>query len=109
MSKEKYLIFANSTTDTMMFPVSNIAMLENTDADTMQIHFQPGTDNTAGSVIFEITADKGVEFMKLLTEAIRSSRSPYIVVADDINSEYFSGSFGGTTVAATACTTIALL
>jgi len=109
MSKEKYLIFANSNTDTIMFPASKIAMLENTDADTMQIHFHPGTDNTAGSVIFEITTGKGVDFMKLLTEAIKSTRSSYIVVADDLNSEYFSGSFGGSTVAATACTTIALL
>tara|TARA_A100001515_G_C4578990_1_gene212369 strand:+ start:1162 stop:1491 length:330 start_codon:yes stop_codon:yes gene_type:complete len=109
MAQEKYLIFANSTSDTMMFPASRIAFLENTDADTMQIHFHPGTDNTAGSVIFEVTSGKGVEFGKLLFEAIRSSRSSYIVVADDIASEYFSGSYGGTTVAATACTTIALL
>jgi len=109
MAQEKYLIFADSTSDSIMFPASKIAFLENTDADTMQIHFHPGTDNTAGSVIFEITADKGVEFSKLLFEAIRSSRSPHIVVADDVNSEYFSASFAGTTVAATACTTIALL
>ena len=109
MAQEKYLIFANSTSDTMMFPASKIAFLENTDADTMQIHFHPGTDNTAGSVIFEITSGYGVDFAKILFRNIRNGRESFIVVADDVNSNYLKGTVSGTTVEATACTTIALL
>ena len=109
MAQEKYLIFANSTSDTMMFPASKIAFLENTDADTMKIHFHPGTDNTAGSVIFEITSGYGVDFAKILFRNIRNSRESFIVVADDVNSNYLKGNVGTTTVEATACTTIALL
>tara|TARA_Y100000310_G_scaffold299436_1_gene334283 strand:+ start:3908 stop:4210 length:303 start_codon:yes stop_codon:yes gene_type:complete len=100
----------------MCFPSDKIAFIENTDADTMQIHFHPGTDNTAGSVIFEITSGYGKAFCRILFDAINTGHDPMIVVADDIRSEYLTGTTGaadgasaGTTVAATACTTIALL
>ena len=62
MAQEKYSIFANSTSDTMMFPASKIAFLENTDADTMQIHFdmEVGQHTSAtSSADSSTTTDKG--------------------------------------------------
>ena len=105
----QFLYFANSTSDTLTIPVQGIVAIDSTDADTMQIYYKDITDVAGGSVIFEITSGYAADIIKLLGKAIATSRSAVIVVADDVNSDYLSGTgVGGVAVAVTACTTIAL-
>ena len=108
---EKFLYFANSGgTDAIAIPVSGIVAIDIVDADTVQFYYKSadGTDSNGGSVLVDITSGFNKQFVSGLLKAINSSREKLIVVADDVNNEYFSTQKDGTTVAATACGTIAL-
>ena len=105
---EKFLYFAQTATDALAIPVSGIVAIDIVDADTVQFYYKEITDAAGGSVLVDITSGYNKQFISGLLKAIKSSREEMIVVADDVNSEYFSTKLDGTTVAATNCGTIAL-
>tara|TARA_R100001594_G_scaffold45372_1_gene78213 strand:+ start:28535 stop:28864 length:330 start_codon:yes stop_codon:yes gene_type:complete len=105
----KYLYFENSTADAILVNVDHLATIDIVDADTIQFYFRSNDAvDFSGSVLVDITSGYCQQFLKALTEHIHSSREPFIVVADDTSSKYFTTASSGTTVAATSCGTIAL-
>jgi len=105
----KFLYFENDTTDAICVNVDHLATIDVVDADTVQFYFRSNdATDFSGSVLVDITSGYCQQFLKAVTKEIASSRKSFIVIADDSNSKYFTTASAGTTVAATACGTIAL-
>jgi hypothetical protein len=105
----KFLYFANATDDALLIPASGVSAIDVTGAAQIQIYYKDITDAAGGSVIVNITSGKCKEFLKALGKAIVNTRRVVIVVADDVEGEYFTTQdSSGTAVAATTCGTIAL-
>jgi hypothetical protein len=91
---EKYLYFANSTSDAMALPVSLLRKMEisniNAGGDTLDLEFQDLRDNIGSFIapILTITHDKGREVKEAISDAIRKGKDPLIVVADELNNEF---------------------
>ena len=106
----KFLYFANTTSDAIMVNVNHLSMIDVVDADTVQFYFRSNdATDFSGSVQVDITSGKCKEFLKAIGKAIVNTRRVVITVADDAGSEFFGTTDAdGNTVAATACGTIAL-
>ena len=106
----KFLYFAQSTTDAIMVNVNHLSMIDVVDADTVQFYFRSSDAvDFSGSVLVDITSGKCKEFLNALGKAMVNTRRVVITVADDAGSEYFGTTdSSGTAVAATACTAITL-
>ena len=91
---EKYLYFANSTSDAMALPVSLLRKMEisniNAGGDTLDLEFQDLRDNIGSFIapLLTITHDKGREVKEAISDAIRKGKDPLIVVADELNNEF---------------------
>jgi hypothetical protein len=105
----KFLYFENSTSDVICVNVDHLAFIDGVDANTVQFFFRSNDAvDFSGSVLVDITSGYAQAFIKAVIREIANSRKSFIVIADDTNSKYLTTASGGTTVAATACGTIAL-
>ena len=106
----KFLYFAQSTTDAIMVNVNHLSMIDVVDADTVQFYFRSNDAvDFSGSVLVDITSGKCKEFLKAIGKPIVNTRRTVLVIADDAGGEYFATTdASGTAVAATNCGTIAL-
>ena len=105
----KFLYFQNSTSDNITVNVDHISMMDATGADEMKIYFRSNDAvDFSGAANISITSGYAKQFIRALTKEIAFGRTPFIVVADDTNSDFFTSTADGTTVAATACGTIVL-
>ena len=92
---DRYLYFANGSNegDVLCVPVSQIEGMDvTTDNTSVKIYGNDlgGVDSNDLLVVVNCTAGKTKEVMKAITEACNFSVDPFIVVADDINSEFLS-------------------
>ena len=89
---DRYLYFAEGTdeSDVLCLPVNQVLGLDIDAADTIEVYFNDlgGADTNDGIVVLNITSGKTKEVAKAIVEAMNSSVDPFIVVADDVNSEY---------------------
>lgn len=91
---EKYLYFAKSTSDAMALPVSLLRKMEisniNAGGDTLDLEFQDLRDNIGSFIapLLTVTHDKGREVKEAISDAIRKSKVPLIVIADELNNEF---------------------
>ena len=89
---EKFLFFANSTSDAICVPARKLVEMEvDGDGASLDLRFNaqvtPGSSFAGGNNEVEadvtITDNKGKEVMKGLAAEIRQGKQPFIVVADD--------------------------
>lgn len=90
---EKYLYFAKGTNDAMALPVSLLRKMEIASvgaSDDLHLEFQDLRDNIGSFIapILTVTHDKGREVKEAISNAIRKSKSPLIVVADELNNQF---------------------
>ena len=87
----KFLYFANSLTDAACIPVSLLrAMKADSDAEGVTFEFKDVQDGIGTEVSIKITTNtnKNKEVMEAITDQIRTSKSPFIVIGDEINNEF---------------------
>ena len=98
---DRYCFFANSTSDAILLPVNNLLGIDATSATNLSITFREiGGAADEASVQLTITTGKAKEVMNAIVDEISFSKNPFVVIADDINSEYVHADL-------TACGTIA--
>jgi hypothetical protein len=90
----RYLFFNEGTTeaDILCLPVSQVEGIEIAANNAINIYFNDlgGADTNDGLAVVNVTAGKTKEAMNDIVDAINNSTDPFIVVADDVNSEYLS-------------------
>ena len=87
----KYLYFANSLSDAACMPTDLLrAMKADSEADGITFEFKDVQDGIGTEVAVKITTNqnKNKEVMDAITDAIRTSKRPFIVIADEINNEF---------------------
>jgi hypothetical protein len=87
----KYLYFANSLSDAACMPTDLLrAMKADSDADGITLEFKDVKDGIGNEVTVKITTtqNKNKKVMDAITDAIRTSKRPFIVIADEINNEF---------------------
>ena len=91
---DRYLYFANGSNegDVLCIPVFQIEGMEIGANNAVNIYGNDlgGVDSNDLLVVINCTAGKTKQVMKAITEACNFSADPFIVVADDINSEFLS-------------------
>lgn len=95
---EKFLYFQNSTTDSVCIPVRKLVEMEMDGSGTaLDLRFAIGDSagDTEYEVLLTVSDNTGTEVMKGISEAIRLGKDPFIVVADDTDSEYIHSSITG--------------
>jgi hypothetical protein len=98
---DRYCFFANSTSDAILLPVKNILGIDATSATNLSITFNEiGGATDEASVQLTITSGKAKEVMNAIVDEISFSKNPFVVIADDVNSEFIHADI-------TACSTIA--
>ena len=89
---DRYLYFANGSDegDVLCLPVSQLEGIEIAANNAVRIFGNDlgGADTNDLLVIVNCTAGKTKEVMQAIVEACNFSVDPFIVVADDINSEF---------------------
>lgn len=95
---EKFMFFANSTSDAICVPARRLVEMEvDGDGESLDLRFDARVGSTStpfANVRNEVEADlvitdnKGKEVMKSLANEIRRGNEPFIVVADDNVSKY---------------------
>ena len=94
LTMDRYLYFANGSNegDVLCIPVFQIEGMEIGANNAVNIYGNDlgGVDSNDLLVVINCTAGKTKEVMKAITEACNFSADPFIVVADDINSEFLS-------------------
>lgn len=91
---EKYLYFDAGTVSPTLFPASALTGIHPTATNRLALYFRfnrafpQGRDNS----MYELTIDAGTAFpvISAIYEAIATSESPTIVIADDSQTEYIS-------------------
>ena len=90
----KFLYFADSDSngqDTACMPVSLLrAMKIDTNSDGVTFEFKDTGDGLGAEVSLKVETkrDKAAQVAEAVSEAIRKSQNPFIVVADDLRGEY---------------------
>lgn len=88
---EKFLYFQNSTTDSTCIPARKLVEMEmDGNGTALDLRFSIGSSATTTEYEVNLTIDDntGTEVMRAISEEIRLGKDPFIVVADDTNSEY---------------------
>tara|TARA_R100001510_G_C7656842_1_gene217405 strand:- start:6455 stop:6796 length:342 start_codon:yes stop_codon:yes gene_type:complete len=90
---EKFMFFANSTSDAICVPARKLVEMEiDGDGESLDLRFDARIGSTStpfANVRNEVEADlvitdnKGKEVIKSLANEIRKGKEPFIVVADD--------------------------
>jgi len=98
----RFLYFADATasnTDSVCLPVTHLRQM-NVDGTSSRVlfRFEDIRDGIAEQVIVfvNITTGKGKEVVEAVAKSIRSSKNPFIVVADDNRKEYLHKDILGT-------------
>lgn len=98
----RFLYFADATsngTDNVCMPVTHLRqMTVDNDSNAIVFRFEDIRDGIAEQVncSITITSNKGKEVMDAVAKSIRSSKNPFIVVADDNRKEYLHKDILGT-------------
>ena len=88
---EKFLYFENAATDSVCIPARKLVEMEMDGSGTaLDLRFSIGSSATTTEYEVNLTIDDntGTEVMRAISEEIRFGKDPFIVVADDTNSEY---------------------
>ena len=92
---EKFLYFENAATDSTCIPARKLVEMEMDGSGTaLDLRFSIGTgaNVTEYEVLLTLSDNTGTEVMRAISEEIRLGKDPFIVVADDTNSEYIHSS-----------------
>lgn len=98
----RFLYFADASangTDNVCMPVTHLRQMSaNSDATSITFRFEDIRDGIAEQVNCSITVtqNKCREVMGAVSKSIRSSKNPFIVVADDNRKEYLHKDILGT-------------
>jgi|TARA_R100000084_G_scaffold106927_1_gene65903 Cdc6-like AAA superfamily ATPase len=87
----KFLYFANSLDDAACMPFNLLrAMKADGNSDGITFEFKDVQDGIGTEVSMKIktTQNKNKEVMSAITDSIRKSKKPFIVIADEINNEF---------------------
>ena len=96
----KFLYFNNTAAsddgrDAVCLPATMLRKLEitavhATNGDTLAFEFVDPKDGIGSLISYEcnVTHDKGKEVKKAIANAIRTSSSPFIVIADELNKDF---------------------
>lgn len=88
----RFLYFAEGTTeaDVLCVPVSQVIGIDIDANDSLNLYFNDlgSADTNQGIVVLRVTAGKTKEVSEAICKAMSHSTDPFIVVADDVNTEY---------------------
>ena len=101
---KKFLFFANSTADAVLFLSDDLVLMEiDADGDSLEMHFKSLSGTLGGSTMIPltITTDSGPDVMSAITEEIAFGEDPMIVIADEINSIFLHSDITAVTNALT--------
>ena len=96
----KFLYFDPDSNNALTMPVDKLLSMDQTGNTTIVLTFE-NKDATVGSTtIATLTVDGGTEkaVMQSISEAIAFSKDQFVVVADDVNSDYINASITGVAV-----------
>tara|TARA_R110000824_G_scaffold135373_1_gene298681 strand:+ start:35 stop:334 length:300 start_codon:yes stop_codon:yes gene_type:complete len=83
----RYLYFAVTTTDSACIPVSAVAGMELTDADTLELFYEGiGAIDNNGKITLDCTSGSSKAAMELIVNSMNYGTDPFIVVSDVVNS-----------------------
>ena len=90
---EKYLYFRTGSGDSITFPLSRLIELEMDGSGTaLDVRFLAPTDADDGVGEYDITLtiddNFGKEVMTAIADEIRYGKNPFIVICDDVDSEF---------------------
>lgn len=98
----RFLYFADASsdgTDNVCMPITHLRQMNIDDnSDAVVFRFEDIRDGIGENVTcsITITSGKGKEVMDAVAKSIRSSKNPFIVVADDNRKEYLHKDILGT-------------
>lgn len=95
---EKFLYFQNTTADSVCIPARKLVEMEMDGSGTaLDLRFAISESSTDSEyeVNLVVSVNTGTEVMRGISEAIRLGKDPFIVVADDTDSEYIHSSITG--------------
>lgn len=98
----RFLYFADATadgTDNICLPITHLRQMNiDGQSDAVSFRFEDIRDGIAEQVVCSvtITQGKGKEVVDAVAKSIRSSKNPFIVVADDNRKEYLHKDILGT-------------
>tara|TARA_R100001591_G_scaffold113595_1_gene127013 strand:+ start:416 stop:733 length:318 start_codon:yes stop_codon:yes gene_type:complete len=87
----KFLYFSETANDAVCIPETHLKQIAvDSDSNALTFRFEDIRDGIAEqvTVVVATTQDKGRDIKDAVANAIRSSKAPFIVVADDIRGEY---------------------
>lgn len=87
----KYLYFANSLTDAVCMPTDLLtAMVTDGESDGITFKFKDVQDGIGTEITIKVKTktNKNKEVMDAVTDVIRTSKRPFIVIADEVNNEF---------------------
>lgn len=85
----KFLYFANSTSDAVMFPAENLFSMEiDSDSTAIDMVFRDGLGQSNTITVGTGDANQAAVVIKAIAEEIRVGKEVFIVVADEVNSEF---------------------
>tara|TARA_A100001515_G_C4574350_1_gene210817 strand:- start:756 stop:1070 length:315 start_codon:yes stop_codon:yes gene_type:complete len=96
---EKFLYFENAATDSTCIPARRLVEMEMDGSGTaLDLRFSVGFGTSLKEYEVALTIDDntGTEVMRAISEEIRFGKDPFIIVADDTNSQYLHASITAT-------------
>ena len=96
---EKFLYFENAATDSTCIPARRLVEMEMDGSGTaLDLRFSVGFGTSLKEYEVALTIDDntGTEVMRAISEEIRFGKDPFIIVADDTNSQYLQASITAT-------------
>ena len=103
---EKFLYFANSTADACIIPVREVYEFDSnhaSDGTDLTVKFKSGLESDDGigeeALACVITENTFAATVKAIANEVRSGKDPFIVFADDVNSEFVHANITALTTA----------
>ena len=103
---EKFLYWANSTTDACIIPMRRVLdyNIDHASSGTnLTVRHMKGVDGEVGFgeevLAHVITVNTGGKVLKNIAKELRSGGNPFVVFADDVNSEYIDSDITSLTTA----------
>ncbi len=97
---DRYLFFLEGTSDesdAICIPASQIVGFDIDNAATIEVYFNDlgSADTNDGLIVLNVTSGKTKEVANAIVQAMNHSTDPFIVIADDLNSEYIHSDLTG--------------
>ena len=103
---EKFLYWANSTSDACIIPMSRVQdyNIDNASSGTnLTVRHKKGVGSEDGVgeevLVHVITVNTGGKVLKNIAKELRSGKQPFVVFADDVNGEYIDSDIASLTTA----------